>query len=110
VFGQGLAAPGVRYVDVRFTNNGQGESKLVRITGIVPRTLAGIGTVTVNTARTLPLPIVLPDLLIGQSATARLFFDVPAGVTRFGITESGTLTDKFGRPMTFSAAQSVVVP
>ena len=108
LFQQGNEAPGVKYVDVNFTNSGQGSAGVIRIGNVVTRTTAGTGNVTLDITRT-HLPISLPDLLIGQSASVRLYFNVQPTVTRFSVTESGSLTDKFGRPLTFSTAQSVIV-
>ena len=108
IVGKGKTLPGVLFVDLSFTNNGQGLAKAVQIKAVRPRTLAGIGVVTLNTALTPPLPITLPNLGVGQSATVRLYFNMPPTVTRIGVTEDGSLQDKFGRPFNFSATQAVL--
>ncbi|MCC6853773.1 MAG: hypothetical protein IT502_15830 [Rubrivivax sp.] len=108
VFSQGYAQPGIYYVDLMLKNSGAGVAKGISIGALQLRTLAGSGSVAYNTSLSLPLPIAIPDLPIGQSSTVRLHFDVPAAVTRFSVTESGTLQDKFGRPMSFSTSQSVI--
>jgi hypothetical protein len=105
---QGTASPGVIYVDVKIANNGLGIAKAGKINAVRLRTLSGAGVVDYNTALSPSLPIALPDLPIGQSTTVRLYFNVPLGVKRFSITEDGSLQDKFGRSLSFSASQSVI--
>jgi hypothetical protein len=50
----------------------------------------------------------LPSMNIGDSATVRLFLDVPPSVTRFSLTENGTVQNFVGSTYNFSLAQSVI--
>src|SRR5450830_953008 len=106
--GQGAAGTGSMYVDVVLRNGGQGPARAARLTGVALRTLSGTGTVTLDTARSPALPLALPDLAAGASHTVRLYFNVPAGVKRFSVTESGELSDIFDRGYKFSINQSVI--
>jgi hypothetical protein len=108
VAAQGSAAPGVMFVDVVVRNGGQGPARAVHLDSVLPRTLAGMGTVTLDTTRSPVLPLALPDLDPGASATVRLYFNVPATVRRFAIVENGGLADIFGRTFKFSINQSVL--
>ncbi len=108
VFAQDVVAPGVQYVDITFTNGGRGEAQQIAIESLALRTLSGSGQVSIDATRTPPLPIALPNLLVGQTTTLRIHLNVPASVKRFSITESGRLRDRFGRPLSFSTAQSVI--
>jgi hypothetical protein len=105
---KGAAQPGVQFVDVALTNNGQGDALRLRLDGVAPRTLAGAGAVSYNSALSPALPLALPDLAPGASTTVRLYFNVPAGVSRFAVTETGSLQDSFGRAYKFSISQSVM--
>lgn len=106
--GQGAAGTGSMHVDVVLRNGGQGPARAARLTGVALRTLSGTGTVTLDTARSPALPLALPDLAAGASHTVRLYFNVPAGVKRFSVTENGELSDIFGRSYKFSINQSVI--
>ena len=98
---------GVFYQDVQIANSGTGVDINVAITSLVFRTLAGTGTVTLNTSLSPALPDNLGNLNVGQAVTVRLFLNVPTSVTRFLLTENGTLSDASGTHYTFSAAQVI---
>jgi len=105
---KGTAAPGVVFVDVVLSNRGQDVARALTLAGVTPRTLAGSGAVTYDASRSPALPRVLPDLAPGASTTVRLFFNVPAGVRRFALTENGSLRDSLDRTFRFSINQSVL--
>jgi hypothetical protein len=106
--GKGRDANGNFYVDVALTNSGTGHARNLRLTQVALRTLSGTGTVTLNTALSPPLPIVLGSLDVGTSTTVRLYLNVPATVTRLSVVENGTLANVLGTSNTYSAAQSVI--
>ena len=54
------------------------------------------------------VPIVIGDLAAGSTATARVFLNVPASVTRFSVVESGTVRNATGTIVSFSLSQSVI--
>lgn len=104
---KGTAAPGVVFVEVALTNSGAGLAQQIRIDSLALRTLSGSGTVTFNTAQSPSLPIALTDLGMTESTSVRLYFNVPASVKRFSVTENISLQDKFGRPLKFANSQAV---
>ncbi|KQW96704.1 hypothetical protein ASC94_07690 [Massilia sp. Root418] len=105
--GKGVAAPGVIYVDLKLTNNGQGAAQQVRVDTLGMLVLSGSGTPSFN-AMSPHLPIALPDLAPGGSATVRLYINLPSTVKRFSLIDSGTLRDSFGRTLKFSTTQMVL--
>lgn len=91
-------------VDLEIANTGGGIAFDVTIGQLIFRTLSGAGTVTTST----PAPIAIGRLNPGEARTIRLSLTVPASVTRFSITENGTLFDSTGALLRYSAAQSVI--
>ena len=103
VVDKGQVSPGVRFYDVKITNQGFGSASGVEITQLVLSTLNGIGTVTNMTT----LPVVVGDMAAGSSQTVRLTLGVPATVTRFRLGEKGNLQNSLGQVATFSLLQAV---
>ncbi|CDG82999.1 VCBS domain-containing protein [Janthinobacterium agaricidamnosum] len=109
LIGQETVSSGVVGIDLRFTNSGIGTARDMTLTGLRLRTLSGSGTVTVNTALTPALPFVTPNVDVGSFFTVRLTFNVPAGVQRFSVTESGTVQGIDGAGYALSQGQAVIV-
>ncbi len=107
VVGKGVHAPGVRYYDVRLINLG-GPAEAVTLQQLTFKTLIGTGSVTLNTTLSPALPHVVGDLSYGESATVRIFLNVPARVGLFSITERGQLLDDVGATQSFSVTQPVI--
>jgi hypothetical protein len=105
VTSNGLQSPGVYAVTVTFTNIGAGLAQQPNLT-ISARRLSGTGTITYLGSN----PISLPGLSPGQSTSVQLLFAVPNPntITRFSVTESGTLLDAFNASETFSASQQII--
>lgn len=96
-------------LNLAVVNNGQGAGRSVFINQIAFRALGG--PAASGFALVSPqLPISIGDLAPGAASAVQLTVSVPAGVTRFSITESGTTLDTSGTQTSFSAAQSVNVP
>jgi hypothetical protein len=90
-------------------NSGTGPARSVFIRQVTFRVLAGPSTAVISLAAPL-LPISAGDLSPGASTTVLLTVNVPAGVTRFSITETGTVLNQSGVQSTFTAAQSAILP
>jgi hypothetical protein len=105
---KGHDASGNYYVDLRLTNTGDGHARNVRINTLAFRTLSGTGTVSYNAALSGTLPLVVGALDVGASNIMRLYLNLPSTVTRFSITEGGTLQNVAGTSFNFSTAQSVI--
>ena len=88
---------------LQIANLGGGNARGVVVDQVLLRTLAGIGTVTLATA----LPMVVGDIAAGQSITVPLTLNVPAGVTRFSVTENGAYADAGAANSRFSMAQPI---
>ena len=108
IVGQETVAPGVVGLDVRFTNTGVGTAHDMTLGALALRTLAGSGTVTLNTTLSPALPFVTPNVDVGSFFTVRLTFNVPSTVKRFSVSENGSVTDLAGVTFAYSQAQSVI--
>jgi hypothetical protein len=106
--GRGSDAAGNRYFDVTLTNTGTGHARNLKISQLPLRTLAGSGSVTYLPTLSGALPLSIGSLDVGASSTVRLFLGVPSTVTRFSITETGTVNNVLGTMYSFSTAQSVI--
>jgi hypothetical protein len=104
-----VQSPGIIEVDVQVSDIGAGNATNTTIAQLALRTLRGTGTVTVNTALSPALPLNIGDLPVGAASTVKLFLNVPSGVSRFSVTENGTVDDIRGQSFNFSTSQ-VVVP
>jgi hypothetical protein len=91
------------YIDLAFTNSGPGSALGTSITSLGLKALTGSGAITSATT----LPVAVGDLGAGVTQTVRILLNLPAGVSRFSVTENGTLTNDVGAAMTFSIAQAV---
>ena len=91
-------------IDVRFTNTGTGSAVDVVVDGVIFRTVAGTGVVTLSTPT---IPMALGLITPGQSVTRTLSLTTGA-VTRFAITENGSLKTAAGSPLRFSSSQAVI--
>ncbi|MGH9814849.1 MAG: HYR domain-containing protein [Candidatus Acidiferrales bacterium] len=108
IAGKGRDANGNFYVDLRLSNTGSGHARSVQLARLTFRTLSGTGTVSYNSALSMALPAAVGALDAGASTTVRLFLHVPGTVTRFSISEGGTLDDVTGTTFSFAAGQMVI--
>ena len=105
ISGQGVAAPGIMYVDLRLASTGAANAHNISLNQLRFRTLTGTGTVTLGSAPVLPY--VVPRLDMGYATTVQIFLNVPSTVTSFSIREIGTAQDVGGRSFRFSLNQRV---
>ena len=108
IAGQGTLSSGTFFVDYRLANIGSGFASDIRINQLSVRTLGGTGTVTYDSALSPALPISAGGLAPGAFTTIRFYFSLPSTVTRFSITESGTVQDSAGTTLSFSMSQSII--
>ena len=92
-------------VTLRVSSTGLSNARDVRFDTIVLRTLSGSGTVTVLSPA---VPTSLGTIPAGQSVNVVVTLSVPATVSRFTITENGSLANAAGSTTKFSAAHPVV--
>jgi uncharacterized repeat protein (TIGR01451 family) len=104
---KGRNPDGSFFLDLKLTNNGTGNAQNVTINKISLKTLSGTGTVTQN-SQSPSLPLKLGNLAVNASTTIRLYFNVPAKVTRCSITENGTVQDVKNKTYSFSIGQAVI--
>jgi hypothetical protein len=83
---------------------GTGNARNLQVNQIAFRTLSGTGTVSLLSAAP---PLVVGSLDVGAATTLRLYLNVPSTVTRFGITETGSVQDVIGTNYSYSIAQSL---
>jgi DNA-binding beta-propeller fold protein YncE len=106
IIGKGAGPSGTRFYDVQLANTGTGNARNLVATQILLRTLSGTGTVTYNASLSPALPLALGSLNVGATTTIRIYLNVPPTVTRFSITENGTVQDVIGTNYAYSAGQS----
>ena len=94
-----------RTVTLQITNTGFTAAQAVNINQITARTLSGSGAVVLTSP---VLPAAEGPLAIGASTTVTLTLNVPSTVTRFSLTEGGTLQDGAGHTYSYSMAQTVI--
>lgn len=92
-------------VNLQFANTGLAAAQAVNINQIAPRTLSGSGTVTLVGPA---LPASLGTLAAGATTTLTLTLNVPSTVTRFSLTENGTLLDATTKSYSYSIAQTII--
>jgi HYR domain-containing protein len=106
--GKGRDASGSYFVDIQLKNTGTGHARNLRLTQVPVRTLAGTGVVSYNAALSPALPIAVGGLDVDAATVIRFYLNVPLTVSRFSITETGSLQNVLGATVAFSAAQSIV--
>jgi uncharacterized repeat protein (TIGR01451 family) len=104
VTGQSLAGTTLTLA-LQVNNTGTGAAQNLTFSQITPRTLAGSGTVLFTGPS---LPIALGNLGVGASEILSLTFNVPTSVTRFSLSEIGTVADTAGDTYSLTLAQAVV--
>ena len=87
------------------TNVGFTSAQAVNINQMAFRTLSGSGAITLASPA---LSAAEGPLAIGASMTVPVTLNVPATVTRFSMTESGTIQDGVGNTYNYSIAQTVI--
>jgi hypothetical protein len=90
---------------LQLTNTGFTAAQAVNINQITLRTLSGTGTVTLTSPS---LPLAVGSLAIGAATTVPLAFNAPTTVTRFSVTEGGTVKDASGNGYSFSMAETII--
>lgn len=99
---------GALYVDLNLTNSGTGNARNIMLNQVLLRTLSGTGTVTYNTTLSPLLPYPAGNLDVGATTVIRLYFNVPSTVTKFSITENGTVRNVVGTSYNYSIGQAVI--
>jgi photosystem II stability/assembly factor-like uncharacterized protein len=91
-------------VALQLINSSLENAESVSINNIALRTLSGSGTVTVAG---LALPVAVGSLAAAASTTVTLVLNVPSTVSKFSISESGTLQNALGNVYNFAIGQVV---
>jgi hypothetical protein len=89
---------------LQLTNHSTGTARQILINQIALQTLGGTGTVSLSGPA---LPLSVGSLAIGDSTSVTLTLNVPATVTKFSLSEKGTLQDIAGNTLSFSLAQVI---
>jgi uncharacterized membrane protein len=91
-------------LNLQLTNFGPGPAANVTITAITAKTISGSGTVTL----TAPvLPYTVGNLGVSGSATVSVILDVPATVSRFSLTQSGSVQDAGSNSYNYATSEIV---
>ena len=90
---------------LQLTNAGLTAAQAINISQVTLRTLSGSGTVKLTSPA---VPVAVGSLAVGASTTVPLTFAVPSTVTRFSVTEGGTVTDPSGKGFSYSIAQTII--
>lgn len=105
---KGKSASGALFVDLQFTNTGTGNARNIRLNQLMLRTLSGTGTVSYNTPLSPALPYSVGNLNVGGSTVIRFYLNVSSTVSKFSITENGTVQDVAGISYNYSIGQAVI--
>jgi hypothetical protein len=96
---------GVTTFNLILTNTGAGPAGAVALNAVTVKPLAGTGTVTA-TAPVLPYSVA--PIAAGASASVPVRVTIVGAVSRFSLTVTGTMTNKFGVILSLSGTQAVV--
>lgn len=88
-------------VYLQITNSGTGDARDVQVAQLGLRTLTGTGTA----AFLGRLPLHIGNLPTGRAVMVPLGFNVPSSITKFSLTENGTLHNSIGGAYNYSIAQ-----
>ncbi len=88
----------------QLTDRGTGDAQGTLINKVTFRTLGGTGSVSLAAPA---FPVSVGNLPVGTSTTLALALNVPSTVTKFSITENGTMQDDSGKVYKYSIAQIV---
>jgi hypothetical protein len=106
IVGKGLGPNGTHFVDLQTMDIGTGNAFNVQIKKLNFRTLNGTGTVTYNPTVSGVLPLSEGNINVNASNTVRIFLNIPSGVLRYSIIESGCYQDVLGKTFNYSFAQA----
>lgn len=92
-------------LNLQFTNIGASDALNSLVKTLTFRTLGGTETVTLASPS---LPFIVGTVSVGNTITIPVTLNVPSTVTRFSMTEGGTMQDSHGKTYSFSIGQNVV--
>ena len=92
-------------LNLQVTDIGTSDALNTLIKTMTFRTLGGAGTVTLANPT---LPIIMGTVSVGNTITTPLTLNVPSTVTKFSMTEGGTMRDGQGKTYSFSIGENVV--
>jgi len=92
-------------MNLQLTNIGTSDAFSTVINTLTFRTLGGKGSVTLASPQ---LPIIVGTISVNSYVTVPLTLNVPTTVTRFSMTEGGTMQDSLQNKYNFSLQQAVV--
>ena len=107
IVARGSYSATVLYFDLQLKNVGTGTSVRTILNQIQSTTLAGTGTVTYNGTLSPTLPIAVGNLAPGGTFKIRLYFNVPSTVTKFMLTEKGSMSSASGTGLSYSENQTL---
>ncbi|HVO61695.1 MAG TPA: hypothetical protein VMT53_12225 [Terriglobales bacterium] len=92
-------------LNLQFTDIGTSDALNTMVKTLSFRTLGGSGTVTLANPK---LPFTVGTISVNNTMTIPVTLKVPSTVTKFSITEGGTMQDAAHKTYTFSIGQNVV--
>jgi len=92
-------------LNLQLTDIGTSDALNTLVKTLTFRTLGGTGTVTLASPT---LPFIFGTVSVDNTITIPVTLNVPATVTRFSMTEGGTMQDSHGKTYNFSLGQNVV--
>ena len=104
VAGTGSLGGNKRYVDLEFSNTGDGHARQVNVELVVVLPLKGVGLPKLVSP---DLPIRIGDLNAGARSVVRIVISVPSSVKEMLLSELGTFRDIKGKAGIFIEAQTI---
>lgn len=105
---KGWQSANVMFVNLKITNTGLGNAQNIIASDFAFKTLAGSGAVTYNTSLSPSKPVTIGNLNVGESKVITLYLNVPSTVTRFSISEGGTVQDESSQGSTYLISQTIL--
>jgi hypothetical protein len=104
---KGWQSANVMFVYLKITNTGSGNAQNIIASDFAFKTLAGSGAVTYNTSLSPAKPLTIGNLNVGESKVITIYLNVPSTVTRFSISEGGTVQDALCQGSTYLISQTI---
>ena len=92
-------------MNLKLTNVGTANALNTLVNELNFHTLTGTGSVTLVNPQ---LPFIVGKVIVDNTITIPVTLNVPATVTKFSMTENGTMQDPKQRTYNFSLKQNVV--
>jgi von Willebrand factor A domain-containing protein 7 len=107
IVNRGFHSSTILFVDLQLKNTGSGISIHTALNQVTPSTVGGTGTVAYNSTLSPALPVAAGTIGRGGAFTVRLYFNIPSTVTKFMLTENGSMSSSAGAALSYVQSQTL---